>query len=71
MEEAIAAADERPLVFSQANVNVCWFQQVSVLRDWWVVAERKRNLGFIGRFVLGPVCRQHRDSFHMPDFTGR
>ena len=55
-----------PISFRVTNVNVCWFQQVDVLRDWWVVAEHKRHLGFAGRMVLGfsldaavpPGCRR-------------
>ena len=42
-----------PISFDRTNVNVCWFQQVDVLRDWWAVAEHKRHLGFAGRMVLG------------------
>ena len=56
-----------PINFDTTNVNVCWFQQVDVLRDWWVVAEHKRHLGFVGRMVLGfsldvavpPNCRRN------------
>ena len=56
-----------PISFETTNVNVCWFQQVDVLRDWWVVAEQKRHLGFVGRMVLGfsldvavpPNCRRN------------
>ena len=33
-------------------MNVCWFQQVDLLQQWWVPAERKRKLGFAGRFLL-------------------
>ena len=43
----------RPILFNQTNVNVCWFQQVDILRDWWAVAEHKRHLGFVGRMVIG------------------
>ena len=62
-----SASEVVPINFETTNVNVCWFQQVDVLRDWWVVAEQKRYLGFVGRMVLGfsldvavpPNCRRN------------
>ena len=42
----------QPICFERTNVNVCWFQQIDVLRQWWVPAERKRHLGFTGRYLL-------------------
>ena len=57
--------DERPLFFPNTNVNICWLQQLSLLRTWWAPAEKK-ELGFAGRFVIGystersvpPGCRR-------------
>ena len=56
----------RDLVFPCTNVNVCWFQQLDILRQWWATAESKRHLGFAGRFLIScssevavaPGCRR-------------
>ena len=44
--------DYRPICFAHTNVNVCWFQQLDLLQQWWVPSGRKRHLGFAGRFLL-------------------
>ena len=47
-----SAPGYQPICFERTNVNLCWYQQVDLLRQWWVPAERKRHLGFVGRFLL-------------------
>ena len=50
----------------RTNINICWIQQIDVFRDWWVRAEAKQHLGFIGRKVCSftvettvpPGCRR-------------
>ena len=33
---------DQPIDFPVTNINVCFLQQASVFRDWWVVAESRR-----------------------------
>ena len=39
---------DQAINFEKTNVNICFLQQTSVFRDWWVAAEARRKLGFIG-----------------------
>ncbi|CAJ1446118.1 unnamed protein product, partial [Effrenium voratum] len=61
--QADPAADQHHGVFQQAiafdvsNINLCLLQQVRVFREWWVVAESRRQLGFIGRVAVS-FCRE-------------
>ena len=40
---------DQPIDFASTNVNICFMQQDTVFRDWWVAAEHRRKLGFVGR----------------------
>lgn len=62
------AADAVPTVFQKAisiafdtsNINVCFLQQVKVFREWWVVAETRRQLGAVSFCREQVVHPQHR-----------
>jgi hypothetical protein len=50
-------AEKQALNFEKINVNICLFQQFSLLLDWWVPLEAKHNLGFSSRILMAPTCR--------------
>ena len=41
------------LRFQRTNINLCLFQQFSVLRSWWARMECTHNCGFTARLVTG------------------
>ena len=40
------------LKFDHTSVNVCYFQQICVLRNWWVPLELNHNMGFCARILF-------------------
>lgn len=67
--DASASGQEDPLygaalVFAEANVKFCVFQQFSVFRSWWVTVEEKRALGFSARMLTSFAGRAVVTSEH-------
>ena len=63
---AASGVFDQAIDFEHTNLNVCWLQQLDIFQDFWVHAEARRHLGFVGRFVLSfamectvpPGCRR-------------
>ena len=48
----VEAPENNFLSFRHTSVNLCYFQQLSVLGSWWVPLERKHALGFSSRILF-------------------
>ena len=40
------------LRFSATSINLCMFQQISVLRNWWAEVEKRHDLGLCARCLF-------------------
>ena len=57
-EDSLLPAEANNLLtFDHTSVNLCFFQQLSVLESWWVPLESKHGLGFSARILFSFACR--------------